>query len=169
MSEPWTMTYSGPQVLLPTDVGTVEVTWTDATHCHVSAYSDGRRAGDVLFRGRHWYVSIHLYAAHQWGEGRQRHGDYRHQFTDENSKTIAPTYRAKIVAAISAAVSAFAEEHPRMLAEAEVNHWDHETERADEAVAKAERELADLKSTAYQQQQRLRAAHALLAEMTEES
>jgi hypothetical protein len=56
-----TMTYSGPQVMLDTAYGPVEVTWTDGDHAHVSAYSDGQRPGHVTYRDRRWYLSVHVY------------------------------------------------------------------------------------------------------------
>jgi hypothetical protein len=133
----WTMTYSGPKALVPFDFGTVEVTFTDKGHCHVSAYSDGSRPGDIEYRGKHWYASVHLYASYDWGEGPVT-GGYHHQFTSwEQDKPIAPTYRAKIVQAMSAAVRAYIETHPDVLSAAEINHLSHELGSAEKAVKDA--------------------------------
>jgi hypothetical protein len=130
----WTMTYSGPKTLVPFGFGTVEVTFTDKGHCHVSAYSDGSRPGDIEYRGKHWYASVHLHAAHGWDEDRA-FGSYRHQFTSwEQDKPIAPTYRAKIVDALSAAVRAYIEDHPDVLSAAEISHLSHDLAQAENDV-----------------------------------
>jgi hypothetical protein len=144
-----TMTYSGPQIMLDTAYGPVEVTWTDQEHAHVSAYSDGHRPGHVTYRDRHWYLSVHLYAEHHWDErplrithpdGRREYtGEYRHQFTDERGKAIPPTYRAAIMAAVSAAVSRYVQEHPDVLAEAQRNKLTNDLDRAYTALSEARR------------------------------
>jgi hypothetical protein len=136
---PWTMDYSGPKVMLTvshkgTPIGDVEVTFTDAGHAHVSAYSDPEpvsyRKGHVAHRGGNWHLGVHVYGEHGWGE-RPGHGEYRHQFTDiTTNRAIAPTYRAAIVTAITEAVSAFVAAHPEVLPAAGRNDLNHKLERA---------------------------------------
>ena len=157
MSE-WKMTWSGPQLMLDTAYGPVEVTFTDEDHAHVSAYSDGNRAGDVIFRNKHWYLSVHVYGQYGWDErplvithpdGRREYtGEYRHQFKEQDpvnwsNKEIAPTYRAKIMTAVSVAVASFVAEHPDVLAEAQRNSLQHELSRAQEDLAEAVRKQND--------------------------
>jgi hypothetical protein len=135
MTAEWTMDYVGPKVLLPVahkgnPIGDVEVTFTDAGHAHVRAYSDPDpvpyRRGSVAYKGGHWYLSVNVYAEHGWDESPGNRYS-RHQFTDHDSdKVIAPTYRAAIMAAITAAVSAFAAEHPEALTAAARNKLEHE-------------------------------------------
>jgi hypothetical protein len=144
-----TMTYSGPQVMLDLgEHGTAEATFTDAGHAHLSAYSDGSRPGDLVFKGRHWYASVHLHAEHGWGENPGT-GEYRHQFTDAHSdKVIAPTYRAKLVDILSAAVRALVEQQPDILYAAEHNHLENELDRARHEAEQARAEANTKQDTA---------------------
>jgi len=155
------MTYSGPQIILPTEVGEVEVTFTEAGHCHVSANaSSGHDPGDVVYRGRHWYVSMHLYAATGWSEdsGRADSGDYRHQFTEAGTfggHVVPRTYRAAIVAAITKAVARYAQAHGEILAAAERNHLEHDLETAEKDVREISAKLAAAEAKAEGFRQRL--------------
>lgn len=150
--ERWVMTYSGPEMLLDTKVGEVEVTFTDDGHAHVSSNaSSGYGGGDVEYRGQHWYCSVHLYAKYDWNEQPDRDpetgqwmADYKHQFTSlDPSKgwnyKVPPTYRKAIVSAMSEAVREFVKENPMILLEARLNDLANKLDAAKSAMTDADK------------------------------
>lgn len=134
----WTMTELGPQVLMPFDYGTAVVTFTDKSHCLVSSSSLAQRgAGDIEFRGRRWRARVSLLAAHNWGEDPAVMAT-DHQFTSRGQdKPLAQVYRARIVAAMSAAVRGYIADHPDGLSAAEISYLSHELASAEKAVREA--------------------------------
>lgn len=130
----WKMDFNGPRVMLPLTIkgapaGEINVVFSNAGSASVMADSDGRKnSGDVTYKGTHWYVSTAVHARYSWGETTEQPEVWHlHQFSDARPqtyppKTIAPTYRAAIVAAITEAVTAFVTENPGVLIAAERNN-----------------------------------------------
>jgi hypothetical protein len=155
-----------PEVVIQTDVGPVDVVFTSGHHAAVTANSGDRgKTGDVTYRGKHWYVTAHLFASDNWGENGQpgeMGGSKPEQFTEVGTirpwerKPIAPTYRKAIMEAITAAVRAYVEANPAILVQAQRNHLQRKLKDAEVKVRAAYAAYTDATGEVTELQLRLR-------------
>lgn len=133
-------------VKLETAVGTVAVSFIGNNECHVIANSaspsySSEGGTDVFYRGKHWYVSIHLHRENDWGESLDT--AFHHQFTvvdDYSNYTVPKTYRTKIVEAIREAIRGYVRENPLVPLQAEVDSAGELVNRTTQKAVEAEKE-----------------------------
>jgi hypothetical protein len=138
-----TMTWSGPQVLLPlAKSGTVTVTFMEEGHAVAEANQGSTGVkGDVTYREEHWDVFTHLWTAHDWGEDPCNRFDFkavRNYLDPRSARVMPPTWRAAVVAEITAAVRAYAAANPQTLLAGVINYTQHQLDRAVKELHEAE-------------------------------
>lgn len=153
--KPWTMEWSGPVVMLPFEYGKVRVVFTNGSHAHVQAHRDGDHgAGRIWFKDTTWYAAIDLFASSGWAEDSDNPeiSRHRHTPTSRDGRNMAPSYRAKVVAAITKAVARFVKDNPLVLVDAERNTLQHQLVSAEGHTSELRAQL----STAEDLERRLR-------------
>lgn len=133
--KPYKLEFNGVSAVLElATFGSVRAVWTEAGHAHIRS---GSRLDDgtVVFRGARYYVTTHVYAARGWKESDHVPPVAPAEGQDV-TRVLAPSYRARLMAEISEAVTAFTERYPEVLRLAERLSAAGEVE----AAAAAERE-----------------------------
>lgn len=126
------MQFMGPNVLLPTEVGNVDVTFTDGTHVYATANTGSHYdRGDVAYRGKRYHVRLYLtlLESGRYAENDKQASEFT-QVETYPSKAMPPTYRANVVEVIISATRAFITENPDVLVAAERNKLANDLKRA---------------------------------------
>jgi hypothetical protein len=128
---------------IPTKFGPVNLAFTQGSHVHVADSRHGDYSGETepfTYRGKPYYLSVHLFADVQWGE--KDPSAFEISRADAYGKYVAPTYRTAIVAELTRVVTEFIGENPDVLREAEYadanNVAGHLSDKIDEMEQKLE-------------------------------
>lgn len=125
-------------------LATLEIVFTDATHCHVS----NPRGGVLKLRGVEYRPSAHffLWSDNRWHVGRETENSYqqgqhlsvtRANWTKVSDMYASQSARKKIGSEVETAVNNFAVNNPAIILDAHRQHLQDAVERAEHVYADA--------------------------------
>jgi len=159
---------------VPTKLGSIFITPTEATHLHVSSRENGGTENFLTLRGCEYYVSAHFYA---YKDGTFNIGAEFTEAEDSNGKHTRPTNtyerrqslyisnhaasesaRNKLAEVLTEAVTKWVSENPETIAAAHIEHLRNKVETAQEEVEKTKKVLREAEADLKSAERNLRAA-----------
>src|SRR6266478_2807575 len=163
---------------VPTKLGPIFITPTEATHLHVSSRNgkDRNEGGLLTLRGCEYYVSAHFY---RYKDGSFQLGPEFTEAQDSNGKHEQPTNtyerrqslyisnhaasesaRNKLAEVLTTAVNEWVSANPQVIAVANIEHLQNKVETARGDIANAKKVLSQAEANLEAAKETLRAAEA---------
>ncbi len=151
---------------VPTKLGPIFITPTEANHLHVSSRNgnDRNEGGLLTLRGCEYYVSAHYYRYKDgsFNLGPEEKNSYeRRQSLYISNHAASESARNKLAEVLTTAVNEWVSANPQVIAVANIEHLQNKVETARGDIANAKKVLSQAEANLEAAKETLRAAEAV--------